>query len=257
MSKTSIARRVNLNHGKYKHGYSKHPLYRTWSAIMDRCYNKNSPRYASNGAKGIEVYKPWHDINNFIADVGLRPSSSHFFSRIDVDGWFTPDNCHWSTSIPRSNNIQIVHEKSGQSGSAEYSTWKNMRARCNRKTANGYEYYGGRGIKVCDRWQQSFKNFYDDMGKKPSPKHSLDRIDVNGNYTPKNCRWADSQTQGMNKRDNIKLEYRGGVINYKDAMEISGHTYKTLNTRIKSLGWSVEKAMHTPVMNRGVRCSKK
>lgn len=80
----------------------------------------------------------------------------------------------------------------------EYLSWCSMRNRCQNKSNKDYGRYGGRGITVCDRWMESFNNFFDDMGKKPSPKHSLDRINNHGNYEPSNCRWATQKEQVQN-----------------------------------------------------------
>lgn len=91
---------------------------------------------------------------------------------------------------------KLKHSRS----STEYSSWTNMKYRCYNKNCPQYEHYGARGITVCDRWLNSFDDFYDDMGKKPDKSMSLDRIDVNGNYEPSNCRWATSQQQSRNKR---------------------------------------------------------
>lgn len=90
-----------------------------------------------------------------------------------------------------------------------YAIYNNMIQRCFNKKLKSYENYGGRGITVCDRWRQGFINFYNDMGKRPSPKHSLDRVDVNGNYSPENCRWATDAEQAANTRKNIWIEYNG------------------------------------------------
>lgn len=83
--------------------------------------------------------------------------------------------------------------------SSEFIAWCNMRYRCQKPDHPQYPNYGGRGIRVCERWL-SFKNFMDDMGFKPSNGHSLDRIDVNGHYEPGNCRWATVTQQNRNQR---------------------------------------------------------
>jgi hypothetical protein len=83
---------------------------------------------------------------------------------------------------------------------SEYTAWVNMRNRCYNPKNNRYKIYGGRGIKVCDEWLKSFKNFIDDIGRKPGPQYSIDRINVNGNYEPSNCRWATPEQQANNKR---------------------------------------------------------
>jgi len=81
----------------------------------------------------------------------------------------------------------------------EYRTWRHMKDRCYNKNNSKYPRYGGRGITVCERWKDSYLNFIEDMGRKPSPDHSIDRINNDGNYEPENCRWATTQQQGTNK----------------------------------------------------------
>lgn len=83
----------------------------------------------------------------------------------------------------------------------EYRTYVEMKKRCLNKNCSSYRYYGGRGIRICKRWLKSFENFLADMGRKPSRKHSIDRRNNDGNYTPKNCRWANSLQQRRNRRD--------------------------------------------------------
>lgn len=95
------------------------------------------------------------------------------------------------------------NSKHGRSKSGvEYETWKRIRQRCYNPNNQDYIYYGARGICVCSRWDD-FQNFIADMGPRPSPRHSIDRIDVNGNYEPQNCRWATSEIQRRNRRDYI------------------------------------------------------
>lgn len=107
------------------------------------------------------------------------------------------------------NRINGTNRKHGMHRSPEYKSWRLMKARCYCTTDEHYLDYGARGIRVCDRWKDSFENFFADMGKKPSPKHTIDRIDVNGDYTPMNCRWATMREQNRNKQRNLYVEVDG------------------------------------------------
>ncbi len=93
--------------------------------------------------------------------------------------------------------------------STEYMCWGTMKKRCVNPNTKRYSDYGGRGIKVCDRWLNSFQNFFDDMGRRPSPNHSLDRINNDGDYEPTNCAWRTRHEQGSNKRNNRWIEVNG------------------------------------------------
>jgi hypothetical protein len=95
-----------------------------------------------------------------------------------------------------------MNEHHGMSNTPEYRTWVAMNRRCSDPHNVGFKHYGGRGIAVCDRWRDSFISFYTDMGARPDGM-SLDRIDVNGNYEPDNCRWASPKQQGLNRRNTI------------------------------------------------------
>lgn len=106
--------------------------------------------------------------------------------------------------------------KHGMEQSPEYSVWLNMRRRCNDESNISYNNYGGRGITVCKRWQNSFSNFYDDMGPRPEGM-TLNRKRNNGNYTPSNCEWATDKQQANNKRNNITVKLRGKTMTLAQA----------------------------------------
>lgn len=129
---------------------------------------------------------------------------------------------------------------------AEYRCWAHIIGRCENPNDNAFGNYGGRGIIVCKRWRDSFEAFFEDMGPRPSPKHSIDRIDVNGNYEPGNCRWAIKFEQDRNKRTNRWVEYQGERLCIKDMAAKHGIERRTLGDRLKR-GWSVERAITTPV----------
>ena len=108
-----------------------------------------------------------------------------------------------------------------------YEIWTGMKQRCYNPRAFGYEYYGGKGVGVCKRWKDSFDNFYKDMGPRPSNKHSIDRIDNNTDYSPNNCRWANSKEQSRNKESNVILELNGErktLTDWAKELNIKRHT---------------------------------
>lgn len=134
----------------------------------------------------------------------------------------------------------------------EYRTWMNMLDRCRNSNHYAYCNYGGRGIKVCERWlgKTGFQNFLEDMGSRPSSAHSLDRIDNNGHYCPENCRWATKKEQGNNQRTNRLITAFGRTQTLTQWATEFGCNVDTLWRRLNKLGWPVEKALTTPVATR-------
>lgn len=95
-----------------------------------------------------------------------------------------------------------------KSNTPEYMVWRSMKKRCILQSHYSYKLYGGRGISICSRWLV-FENFLSDMGDRPSKDHSLERVDVNGNYEPSNCVWATAKEQANNRTNNIKIDFEG------------------------------------------------
>jgi len=135
----------------------------------------------------------------------------------------------------------------------EYTVWKRLRRRCNSPTATDYPRYGGRGIKVCKRWD-AFANFLADMGRKPSPDHSIERRDNNGDYCPENCVWATDAEQRRNKRTSVILTRPkdGKRMNIKDWARELGVATGTINRRLRN-GWSLDDALNPAKKNRHLR----
>ena len=133
----------------------------------------------------------------------------------------------------------------GDSGTPEHDAWKSMRARCNRPSHEFYSYYGGRGIAVCDRWNDSYENFLADLGRRPGRGYSLERIDNNGNYEPGNVRWATQAEQQRNNRKTRYLTYNGKTQCLTDWAAEIGMSLDGLRGRIDR-GWSVEDALTRP-----------
>ena len=123
-------------------------------------------------------------------------------------------------------------EQHGLTNTPEYRVWTDMRTRCNNKNATSYDGYGGRGIKCCQRWD-SFTNFLSDMGKKPSPIHTIERIDVNGGYEPMNCKWATKEAQAANKRNTIRKVVDGETKRIPELASDAGISRSGMWLRVK------------------------
>lgn len=133
----------------------------------------------------------------------------------------------------------------GLSKSAEYPVWKRMVARCTNPNSDRYKWYGAKGITVCDEWKNSYETFLSDMGCRPSPKHTLDRIDNAKGYAKDNCRWATWMEQHRNRSVNRFFTFRGETLILKDLCKKYNAPYQRTLHRLK-INWDIEKALFTP-----------
>lgn len=143
--------------------------------------------------------------------------------------------------------------KHGLYKSSEYAAYYGMLSRCTDKKNEEYHNYGERGIGVCPDWsdkETGFINFYRDMGKKPTSKHSIDRINNNGNYCKENCKWSTSIEQNRNFRRNKIITYNGESHCVVEWAEIIGIDKSTLASRLGRYNWSIERALTTPVKRK-------
>ena len=133
----------------------------------------------------------------------------------------------------------------GDSNSKLYYVWSTMRKRCNNPNDHNYNRYGGRGITVCNEWNnyQSFRDWAMSHGYKEGLE--IERNDNNGNYCPENCRWATHQEQCCNRSSNVRIEYQGSIFSAQEFSQLTGLTYETILARVRN-GWSSEEIFNTP-----------
>ncbi len=149
-------------------------------------------------------------------------------------------------------NLLAANITHGKTGTPEHKVWCWIKDRCLNPNSRIYRYYGGRGIKICDRWLK-FENFLADMGQRPSPEHEIDRFpDNNGNYEPGNCRWATRSQNVRNTRANRLLTCRGVTRPLVEWGEITGLGSGLIHRRLK-IGWTVQQALETPPL-KGMAC---
>jgi hypothetical protein len=150
-------------------------------------------------------------------------------------------SCSTACGVSKSNQQRATH---GQARGARntpqrnkntkpYNAWKSMNQRCYNLNSEHYDRYGGRGITVCAEWRDSFETFYKDVGEPPTTKHTLDRIDNNGNYEPSNVRWATRKEQANNRETNMYLEMQGKQMTYAEWAEYLGVPYHVVQKALK------------------------
>lgn len=125
-----------------------------------------------------------------------------------------------------------LHRTHGKCGTPTYRTWTDMISRCENRARDNYARYGGRGIRVCERWRNSFEAFLSDMGERPVGK-TIDRVASDGNYEPGNCQWATAHEQGANKRNNIAVERNGVTRTLAEWSRLTGLNRSTLYNRAR------------------------
>lgn len=135
--------------------------------------------------------------------------------------------------------------KHGRRHSTEYNTWAGMKMRCLNPNNPKYPRYGGRGITICAEWVADFGAFFNDMGPRPSPAHTLDRIDNDGNYEPSNCRWALPKAQSNNRSTTRQFTYKDCTGTLYDIAAYTGVPRRLLRFRL-DLGWDLTRAVEQP-----------
>lgn len=138
--------------------------------------------------------------------------------------------------------------KHGSWGTPTYISWSKMLNRCRSQSNDAWGHYGGRGISVCERWND-FQSFLADMGERPSLKYSIERIDNSKGYEPANCRWATQKEQLNNTRRNVRIEFNGQSLTLMQWCEAVGLAYSTARKR-RRLGWSFERILAEPAQRK-------
>lgn len=177
--------------------------------------------------------------------VGQRRGVAHWECQCECGKVCVVAGCDLRRGATKSCGCTRTH---GMSGVPEHGVWKKMKQRCENPSNPKFPLYGGRGICVCPRWcgKDGFENFLADMGPRPQKQMQIDRIDVNGNYEPGNCRWTTCKKNNRNRRDNRMLEVNGEKRCMAEWAEIVGVKVGTIWARL-SKGWSDEDAVMTPV----------
>jgi hypothetical protein len=146
--------------------------------------------------------------------------------------------------------VRKLFTKHGHSKCAIYNIWASMNQRCINPNNKEYHNYGGRGINVCKRWRNSFPNFLKDMGERSNKKYTLERTNNNRGYCKSNCEWATSKQNSRNRRNNRPLTHNCKTQLLIEWAEETGIDRQTIATRIDRYGWSITKALTTPIRKK-------
>lgn len=130
----------------------------------------------------------------------------------------------------------------GECNSPEYFVWRSMNQRCTNPKDRSWRNYGGRGIRVCERWS-SFEAFISDMGRRPTAKHQIDRIDNDGDYCPENCQWVTCRENNSHRRISIRIVWRGQEMCLAEVSRLTGVHYDTMRHRFKR-GWTAHEIVY-------------
>lgn len=150
--------------------------------------------------------------------------------------------------------LERHRESTWAASTVEYAAWTRMIRRCENPRHRAYPYYGGRGIRVCARWRASYAAFLADMGRRPSPRHQLDRIDNEGHYEPGNVRWATREEQQRNTRATRWVVVHGERLALSDAVERYAVVQKKTVEQRLATGWNDHQAVTAPLHARRKRC---
>lgn len=161
---------------------------------------------------------------------------------VQVDHYHLKDGHTTSCGCAKLDRLVAMNKTHGQSKSPTYKAWCEARGRCRNVKHKHFRHYGGRGILFSEKWDR-FEDFLRDLGERPSQRHSLDRIDVNGNYEPGNCRWATAAEQQNNKRCNRFFEYAGQLLTVTQLSRLTGIPQSNLHRWLVKQGRPIENVL--------------
>jgi len=240
------------------HRMYKTKTYKTWESMKYRCNDQNNPGYKDYGGRGDRVKKELIDLTGkrfgrlIVKEVAyrLKENGSQYY-------WKTICDCGNEKTI-RGDHLKAglisscrclqkeTATKHNLVNTPTWYTWRYMRSRCLNPQSTEYENYGGRGIKICKRWD-SFINFFEDMGWKPEDM-TIDRINNDGDYTPENCRWATKIEQCNNTRRNVFIRFKNIELTISQWAKKLNINRITLGNRIRR-GWTIERALTQEVQS--------